>query len=822
MSNEEKKDDKIKTTLVKKTSTGEKVETPVKKKVVVKKAARKVVKKVNSPSSSEAPVEDERKETSTEAPTPSKEPKEQKENNTSYKPSFNRENNNYSQNRSEGNNGNYQNRSGGNNYQNRGEGNNSNYQNRNGGNNYQNRGNNGNFRQDKDKDDRKFNNQRPAQNGGANSSSQNSLNNRKESVNRFSKKIYKAKKEAVINKKEDKFDENYRDFLDVIRPHSHNAPIANPVPKEIDIMEVISVAELARKMNLKASDLIGKLMGMGMMVTINQQIDAETAIILAGEYDCKVNIVSLYEETIISSEKFNEEDNITRAPIVTIMGHVDHGKTKLLDTIRDSDITADEHGGITQHIGSYMVHTLHGNITFLDTPGHEAFTLMRARGANITDIVILVVASDDGVMPQTREAISHAQDAKVPIIVAINKSDLPTANPENIKQQLSEYNLIPTEWGGETHFISVSALTGDGIDELLTTISLEAEMLDLKAPVHTRAEGTIIEALIEQGRGVVANVIIQKGTLKIGDPFVAGVYSGKVRAMHNEHGENIEEAGPSSPVEILGCSNTPASGEPFQVVEDEKQAKNFGQKRQELKKQEEAKNIKKVTLDNFYDQIQEGNIEELKVIIKGDVHGSVEALKHSLEDLTTPEIRLTCIHAAAGSIIESDITLAKASSAIIVGFHVKPTPKASILAEQEKIDIRRYSIIYDAIEDIRSAMEGMLAPEYHETNIGTVEIREVFKISKLGKIAGCMVTNGIVKRKSSAHIVRDNAVIHTGVIETLKRFKDDAKEVKEGFECGIGIEDFNDIKEGDILQVFEMTKVPRKLSAPIKEKKGKK
>ncbi|MFW5683822.1 MAG: translation initiation factor IF-2 [Spirochaetota bacterium] len=619
------------------------------------------------------------------------------------------------------------------------------------------------------------------------------------------KKFYKSKKRDYPRR--DKHQEKEIHFK-----QKKSAPRANPVPREIDIMEVITVSELARKMNLKASDLIGKLMGMGMMVTINQQIDAETASILADEYGCKVNIVSLYDETLIETEADKEEDLAIRPPVVTIMGHVDHGKTKLLDTIRTANVVAGEFGGITQHIGAYQV-TLRDDqqITFLDTPGHEAFGLMRARGAQVTDIVILVVAANDGVMPQTREAIDHARAAKVPIIVAVNKVDLPDANPDRVKQQLSDLDLMPEDWGGSTLFVEVSALKGTGIDDLLETILLQSELLELKANFKRDAEGTIIESRIDPGRGTVSTVLIQRGTLKIGDSFVAGVYPGKVRSMFNDRGERVTEAGPAMPVEILGFTGIPQAGDPFQVTENEKVARQVGDKRQELRKVEEARNVKKITLDNLYDSIQEGEVDELRVIIKGDVHGSVEAIQASLEKLSTKAIRLSVIRAAAGAINDDDIRLAAASEAIVIGFHVRPTPSAQQLADLEKVEIRKYNIIYDVVDDIRNAMEGMLAPDYKEKTIGQVEVRDTFKVPKIGVIAGCYVTSGTIKRNSSVHVIRDGVEVYTGKVSSLKRFKDDAREVDAGYECGVGVENYNDLKTGDQLEVFEMEEIAKTL-----------
>lgn len=620
------------------------------------------------------------------------------------------------------------------------------------------------------------------------------------------KKFFKAKKKNQYRKpKEEEHQEK------VMPTKKKPVPKTNPVPKEIDIMEVITVSDLAKKMNLKASDLISKLMGMGMMVTINQQIDADTAAILAEEFGCKVNIVSLYDETIIESDEETEESTKERPPIVTVMGHVDHGKTKLLDAIRTANVVDGEYGGITQHIGAYMVNHPKGNIVFLDTPGHEAFTMMRARGADITDIVVLVVAANDGVMPQTVEAINHAKEAGVPIIVAINKVDLPEANPDRIRQQLSEYDLIPEEWGGNTLFNEISALKHEGIDDLLDNILLQAELLELEANYECRAEGKVIESKIDHGRGIVSTVLVQRGTLKVGDSFVAGIYPGRVRAIFNDRGEKIEEAYPSMPVEILGFTGLAHAGDPFQVTENEKVARQVGDKRQELKKVEEAQNVRKITLDNLYDSIQEGAVQELKVIIKGDVHGSAEALQNALERLSTNEIRLVVIHASAGAINENDVMLASASNAIIIGFHVRPTSAAANLAEKEKVEIRKYNVIYDAVNDIKAAMEGLLSPEIKEETVGTVEVRDTFKVPKIGTIAGCYVTSGKVVRGAEVLVIRDGVEIHRSKIASLKRFKEDVKEVESNYECGIGIENFNDVKVGDQLEIIQKKEVAKTL-----------
>ena len=589
---------------------------------------------------------------------------------------------------------------------------------------------------------------------------------------------------------------------------------AMAIPKEIDIMETISVSELAKKMNIKPAELIGKLMALGVMATINQKIDADTATILADEYGCVVHIVSLYDETVIEKDADKPEDLTHRAPIVTVMGHVDHGKTKLLDAIRHTDVVAGEFGGITQHIGAYQVETPKGKITFLDTPGHAAFTKMRARGADITDIVVLVVAANDGVMPQTREAIDHARAAKDPIIVAINKVDLPEANVDRVKTQLSELGLQPEEWGGSTIFCEISALKKQGIDELLDAILLQAEVLELTANSDRRAEGKVIESRVDQGRGIVATIIPQRGTLHIGDSFVAGIFPGKVRAMFNDKGVRIEEAPPSMPVEVIGFEGIPNAGDPFEAVEDEKFARAISDKRQELKKYEEGKNVKHVTLDNLYSTIKAGDVQELKVLIKADVQGSAEAVKGLLEKLSTAEIRLNVLRAAAGAITEDDVMLASTSEAIIIAFNVRPSPAAKLLADREKVDIRKYNIIYRAEEDVRKAMEGMLAPELKEEEIGKVEVRETFKVPKIGLIAGCFVLEGAVRRNCAVRVIRESIELHQGKISSLKRFKDDAKEVLAGFECGIGIDGFEDLKVGDTMEIYETKEIARTLSSP--------
>ena len=619
-----------------------------------------------------------------------------------------------------------------------------------------------------------------------------------------------AKKQDAYNKKDEKKEEIQKAFN--IRRHKVK-DLLSSVPEQIDITDVISVSDLSKKMNLKANMIISKLMELGTMVTINDNIDKETAEIVCSEFHCKVNVVSLYDQTIIEEEKEKESDLTVRPPIVTVMGHVDHGKTKLLDAIRSTNVVAGESGGITQHIGAYSVTLKNGaKITFIDTPGHEAFTTMRARGANITDIVILVVAADDGVMPQTAEAIQHAKAAKVPIIVAINKIDKEGVNVEKIKHQLSEYELLPEEWGGHTLFCEISALKKIGIDSLLDTVVLQAEMLELKASEKIRAVGFVLESQIEQGRGVVVTLLITKGTLSVGDYFVAGVYYGKIRAMYNDKGEKIQSAGPSTPVEITGIESSPNAGDPFNVTINEKEAKIFSSKRQELNRVEEAQSVKKVTLNDLLAKNPDHEQQELKIIIKADVHGSVEALKDSLEKLSNKEIKIITVLSGVGAINKSDIMQAVASKAIIIGFHVRPNSEAAELAEKEKIEIRRYNIIYDVIEDIKASLTGMIKPDLIEEFLGNAEIKQVFKISKIGTVAGCIVTQGKIKRNSLIRLIRDDVVIYSGKISTLKRFKDDASEVIEGTECGIGLEGYKDLRVGDVMEAYEIKEIARNLS----------
>ncbi|MCW7492361.1 translation initiation factor IF-2 [Leptospira sp. 2 VSF19] len=608
--------------------------------------------------------------------------------------------------------------------------------------------------------------------------------------------------------------ENTKFFKQSFRKQKAQAAALAAVPKEISILENIQVGEIAKKLNLKPGEVISKLMKMGMMVTINNVIDAETASILADDYGCKVKIVSLYDETVIEEEKDDPADYITRPPVVTIMGHVDHGKTKLLDTIRSSRVAEGESGGITQHIGAYQVETERGKIAFLDTPGHEAFTSMRARGASVTDIVVLVVAADDGVMPQTIEAINHAKEAEVPIIVAVNKIDLPAANPEKVRQELSNYGLQPEDWGGTTIFCDISAKNNIGIDKLLEMLIIQAELLDHKANPKRKAKGTIVEAKLDPGRGAVATVLIQNGTLRVGDAFVAGVHAGRVRAMYDDLGRSIKEAGPSFPALVTGLDGVPDAGAPFDVVIDDKEARTISHSRQDYERLGQSKNAAtRVTLDNMSEIIKQGALKELKVIIKADVRGSTEAVKEALEKLSTADVRLNVIHAGTGAIVDSDIILASASNAIVIGFHTRANPKTVSLAEKEKVEIKYYSIIYDVVNEVKASMEGMLEPEKVENIIGKVEIRDVFKISKVGNIAGCMVKSGKVTKQAYVRVVSSETgeITWEGKIKNLKRMKDDVADVLTGFECGILLDGFNDFSVGDEIEAYEIREIARKL-----------
>lgn len=589
--------------------------------------------------------------------------------------------------------------------------------------------------------------------------------------------------------------------------------VSKAIKRIIRISDAITVGELAKRMGVKANDLIKELMRQGTMVTINHPLDYETAAILAADFQYEVENVAFDEDTILDAAVVKQSDAevaenlMPRPPVVTIMGHVDHGKTSLLDAIRTANVTGGEAGGITQHIGAYDVELNGRKITFLDTPGHEAFTAMRSRGAKVTDIVILVVAADDGVMPQTREAINHAKAAGVPIVVAINKIDKPNINIERVKQELTEFGLVSEDWGGDTIFCEVSAKQKINLENLLEMLLLQAEVLDLKANPNKRAKGAIVEARIDRGRGPVATVLVQEGTLKIGDPIVSGLYYGRVRTMTDDRGNRLDAAGPSVPVEVTGLSGVPGAGDTFYAVEDERMARDVAQHReQKLREVELAKNSK-ISLEQLYARIQEGEAKELKVIIKGDVQGSVEAVRDSLLKLSTDACRLNVIHTAVGGIIESDITLASASDAIVLGFNIRPETKAAALAESEGVDIRLYTIIYDAVADIRNAMEGLLEPTYREKALGKAVVRDIFTITKIGTIAGSFVTEGKIVRNAQVRLVRDNIVVWTGKLSSLKRFKDDAREVASNYECGIGLENYNDIKVGDIVEAFEMEAV---------------
>jgi translation initiation factor IF-2 len=589
------------------------------------------------------------------------------------------------------------------------------------------------------------------------------------------------------------------------------APTKSPAPEPIKIEkavitgETVMIKELAEKIGKPATEIIKKLMILGVMATINQDIDFDTAALVASEFGVELEqkLEKTYEEVLIEEyKKDTPEDLSERPPVVTVMGHVDHGKTSLLDAIRKSKVTEREAGGITQHIGAYTIEINNKQITFLDTPGHEAFTAMRARGAQVTDIAILVVAADDGVMPQTIEAINHAKAANVPIIVAINKIDKEIANPERVKQELTEYGLVAEEWGGDSIFVPVSAITQEGIDHLLEMILLVSEIQELKANPNRLAKGTIIEAKLDKGRGPVATVLVQNGTLKVGDPIVAGVSYGHVRAMINDKGKRVDSAGPSQPVEVLGFSEVPEAGDILYAVEDEKLSRHVSEERKDKIKAMQIKAMAKVSLDDLFNQIAEGQIKELNIIVKGDVQGSVEAVKQSIEKLSNEQVRVKTIHEGVGGITESDVMLASASNAIIIGFNVRPDSMARTAAEREKVDIRLYRVIYNAIEDIEKAMKGLLEPEFKEVILGHAEVRATFKVSGVGTVAGTYVTDGKILRNANARLVRNGVVVYEGKVASLKRFKDDAREVASGYECGIGLENFNDIKDGDVIEAY--------------------
>jgi translation initiation factor IF-2 len=582
--------------------------------------------------------------------------------------------------------------------------------------------------------------------------------------------------------------------------------------KLLKVTEFVTVSEVATMMDVPVTQIISACMSLGMMVTMNQRLDAETLTIVADEFDYSVEFITADIEESIQVEEDAPEDLTNRAPIVTVMGHVDHGKTSLLDYVRKENVIAGESGGITQHIGAYSVTLDDGQqITFLDTPGHEAFTAMRARGTQVTDLAIIVIAADDDIMPQTKEAISHAQAAGVPIVFAINKIDRPTANPDKIKEGLSQMNLLVEDWGGKIQSHDISAKTGDGVNELLEKVLLEAELLELKANPNKVANGTVVEAFLDKGRGYVSTILVQGGTLKIGDYLLAGQCSGKVRAMHDERGNKIQEAGPATPISILGLDGAPQAGDKFNVFDDEREAKGIASKRTQLQREQSVRTQRHITLDEIGRRIALGDFKELNVILKGDVDGSVEALTDSFLKLSTDEIQVNIIHKGVGAITESDVLLASASDAIIIGFNVRSMGNARQIADKEEIDIRMYSIIYAAINDLKDAMEGMLSPEMKEEITGTAEIRETFKISKIGTIAGCMVISGKIYKDSGIRLIREGVVVYTGELSSLKRFKDDAKEVAKGYDCGMQIKNYNDIKENDVIECFREIAIKKKL-----------
>ena len=582
--------------------------------------------------------------------------------------------------------------------------------------------------------------------------------------------------------------------------------------KILKVTEFVTASELASMMDVSTTEIISACMTLGMMVTLNQRLDAETLSIVAEEFGYKVEFTTAEIEEETEEVEYNPEDLVQRPAIVTVMGHVDHGKTSLLDYIRKENVIAGESGGITQHIGAYSVELPNGEkITFLDTPGHEAFTAMRARGAQVTDLVIIVIAADDDIMPQTKEAISHAQAAGVPIVIAINKIDKPDANPDKVKESLSNMNLLVEDWGGKIQSQDISALKGDGVNELLEKVLLEAELLEIKANPKIDASGSVIEALLDKGRGYVSTVLVQSGTLKVGDFVLAGKNSGKVKAMQDERGNEVKSAGPSVPVSILGLDGAPQAGDKFSVYKDEREAKQIAIKRDQLQREQTVRTQKQLTLDEIGRRIAIGEFKEFNIILKGDVDGSVEALTDSFQKLSTEEIQVNIIHKAVGAITESDVLLASASDAIVIGFNVRPMGNARQIADKEQIDIRTYSIIYDAINDIKDAMEGMLSPDFKEEITGYCEIRETFKISKIGTIAGCMVTKGKILSNSEIRLIRDGIVTYTGVLSSLKRFKDDVKEVSKGYDCGLQVKDYKDLKIGDQIEAFVNVAIKKKI-----------
>jgi translation initiation factor IF-2 len=633
-----------------------------------------------------------------------------------------------------------------------------------------------------------------------------------EAGKKFIKKKISFRTKAVVEA-EDLYDERSRarkprkggKVQPEVATHKSQVTVAKAIKRRIKMDEAIVLSELAKRMGVKAGEIIKILMGMGVMATVNESIDFDTVVLIAAEFNYEAERTAFEEDSLLKPVDDELGTLLTRPPVVTIMGHVDHGKTSLLDVIRKTRVTETEAGGITQHIGAYHVTTDRGSIAFLDTPGHEAFTAMRARGARVTDLVVLVVAADDGVMPQTVEAINHARAANVPIIVAVNKIDKPGADPDRVKRSLVEKGLTPEDWGGETICVHVSAKQNTGIDQLLEMILLQAEVMELKANPDKLARGHVVEAKIDSGRGPVATILVSEGTLRAGDPVVCGVHHGKIRAMLNDRGQPIESAGPSVPVEILGLSGVPMAGDEFVAVQDEKGAKQISERRMQKQRSKDlAQTSARPSLESLFERLQQGEMKELTLILKADVHGSVEALSDSLTQLSNAEVKVNVVHAATGAITESDVSLAAVSNAIIIGFNVRPTPKVQVLANEENVDMRFYNVIYDAINDVKNALTGLMASRFEERILGSAEVREVFQIPKVGAIAGSYVTDGKLERGKSLRLIRDGVVVYEGKNSSLRRFKDDAKEVQSGYECGIGIENFNDIKVGDRIEFFYM------------------
>lgn len=593
---------------------------------------------------------------------------------------------------------------------------------------------------------------------------------------------------------------------------SQQAAETKAIKKRIKVHETISVGDLAHRMGLKVGELIAKLLGMGVMATINQALDVETATLVASDFGYEVEQGVTEEQTILNlEEQEGGGEMLPRPPVVTVMGHVDHGKTSVLDAIRKTDVAAGEAGGITQHIGAHYVRSPQGDVVFLDTPGHAAFTEMRSRGAQVTDLVVLVVAADDGVMDQTKEAVNHARAAKVPILVCVNKMDKPDADPMRVKRELADLNLVSEEWGGETIFCETSAKTGKGIPELLESIHLQAEILELKADPHRRAKGHVIEAQLHKGRGPVATILVEQGTLRVGDACVAGIFYGKVRSLTNDRGESVKEAGPAIPVEVQGLSGVPRAGDEFVVLPDEKRARSVSADRQLKSREAELGTYTKISLDNLFDKLQAGNVKELRVALRADVQGTLEAFSKAIEDLATDEVKVKILHAGTGTITDSDVLLSAASDAFIIGFNVRPSAKVQELAKHEKVDIRTYDVIYHALDDIKKAMVGLLDARFEEKIIGTAEVRETYQVPKVGTIAGSYVTDGKIERNAKVRVLREGVVTFTGQLASLRRFKDDVKDVQSGYECGIGIANYNDLKIGDVLEFFVLKEVEREL-----------